>query len=452
MYNYFCSIVNYIYDSRINYSIVILLVLISLIAFIVVMITEKISNRIRQEKRDLEEVKEELRFARKAIDSKTDFLNHICHEIKTPINAILGMTQIALNSLSDMDKVKGCLEKIDFSSRNLIELTNNILDTAKHNCNKLYLHYEPFYLLKSIKEFSSTMAVQAEVKGIDYKFIYHKMVHDYLMGDLLRILQILGNCLSNSIKFTPSGGRITLEVFEVEYTDKDSLYRFIIADNGKGMDPDYISHIFEPFDQEDRSIYSRYGGSGLGMSIVKNILDLMGGTILIDSKVDFGTTITVDIRLGIAPMNNAEIDTKQSLWHQPGYDFKGMRVLVVEDNEINLEITTEYLRFMNIQVDSVTNGFDAFKQLEESTEGYYAAILIDLQMPGINGYETSSLIRGSGHPDAERIPILAMTADSLIDQSSCIQHGMNYYISKPIDKDSLYAAIYHLIHDNRRKI
>ncbi len=384
---------------------------------------------------------EALSNARKANESKTEFISHMSHELKTPINAILGMTQIAMNSLSDPEKVKNCLDKIDFSSRNLIALINNILDSSKHNSNKLFLNYEPFSLLNTIADFSSTMSSQAELKKIEYKLIYHKMVHDYLMGDRLRILQILGNCLSNSIKFTPAGGLVTLEISEVQCSEKDSLYRFVISDTGKGMKEEYISHIFEPFHQEDDSISYRYGGSGLGMSIVKTLLDLMNGTIQIESKIGIGTKITIDIRLNIAQKIDHAVESKQNLKDLPEFNLQGMRVLVVEDNEINLEVTTEYLKFINIQVESVTNGYDAIKLFNESKEGYYSAILMDLQMPDLSGYETSRRIRTSGHPDADKVYILAMTADSLVDHYSCIQNGMNYHIMKPIDIDNFYSIL-----------
>lgn len=387
------------------------------------------------------EIVEALSNARKANEAKSEFLSHMSHEIKTPINAIIGMTQIALNSLTDQVKLKSCLEKIDFSSKILISMINNILDAAKHNSNKLILNHEPFHLLRSIAEFSSAMSTQAELKNIDYKLIYHKMGHDYLLGDRLRILQILGNCLSNSFKFTPAYGHITLEISEVEYTKEDGLYRFVIADTGIGMKEDYIRHIFEPYNQEDNSIGSKYGGSGLGMSIVKTLLDLMGGSIQIDSKVGQGTTIIIDIRLKIAQTSEEVTSTEPPLMSWPEKDFMGIHILVVDDNEINNTITYEYLSSMNIQVDCVTNGYDALQRFEASEEGYYAAILMDLQMPEMNGYDTSRRIRSSNHPDAGSVVILAMTADSLIDHYTFTQYGLNYYITKPIDIDNLNSTL-----------
>jgi signal transduction histidine kinase/CheY-like chemotaxis protein len=387
------------------------------------------------------DIREAFLEAQKANEAKKDYLSYMSHELKTPINAILGMTQIAMNSLDDKDKAENCLEKIHLSSKNLLSLIDNVLDTAIIDSGKLLSINEPFHLLKSIAEFSSLMSSQAEIRNIEYRFIYHKMVHDYLVGDNLRIIQILGNCLSNSIKFTPPGGLITLEISEKEHNEKSGLYRFVVTDTGKGMREEYIDRIFEPFEQEDNTIGPNYGGSGLGMSIVKTLIDLMGGIIRVDSTVGVGTTITIDIRLMAVEESIDKPETNNTNTKIPKYDCSGMRVLVVEDNAINLEITIELLTCINIQVDTATNGYDAIKLFEASEEGYYNTILMDIQMPGISGYETSRMMRSSKHPDANKVYIIAMTADNDTNNFSCIQSGMNYHISKPIDIDKFYSIL-----------
>jgi CheY-like chemotaxis protein len=385
-------------------------------------------------------IKDALQTSRKANESKKEFLSHICHEIKTPINNISGITQIAMNSISDTDKVMNCLEKIHISSNHLLTLINNILDIVKIDSDKLILINEPFYIQKSITEFSSIISTMAEIKNIDYKLIIHPIIHDYLIGDILRITQILGNCLSNSIKFTPTGGLVTLEIREVEHSSKDSLFRFQVTDNGTGMDKDYINRIFEPFDQENPVIGTKYGGSGLGMSIVKTLLDLMGGTIQVNSKSGEGTTVTIDQLLKV--VNIPASDTlEKSLPSKVVYDFTDMRVLVVEDNEINLEIVSEYLKSVNVHVETAVNGKTAIELFEASEEGYYNLILMDVHMPDISGYEASQLIRSSYHLDSSLITIIAMTADNFVDNFSCIQCGINYHISKPIDLNKLYSLL-----------
>lgn len=384
--------------------------------------------------------KEALQASLKANEAKKEFLSHISHEIKTPINNIIGIAQIAMNSISDADKVMNCLEKILSSSNNALTIINNVLEVAKIDSDKLILINEPFYMLRTIAEFSSLISSQAEIKNIEYKLIIHPTTHDYLVGDSLRITQILGNCLSNSIKFTPSGGMIILEIREMVHTSGASHYHFQITDNGKGMEEYYINRIFEPFDQENPTIANKYGGSGLGMSITKTLLDLMGGTIQVNSKIGEGTTVTIDLLLKVATSPET-ITEEKSPNTKVEYDFTGMRVLVVEDNEINLEIVTEYLKSVNVHVETAENGNIAVERFKESEEGYYNMILMDVHMPDISGYEASRLIRSSCHPDADQITIIAMTADYFDNNFSCLYSGINYQITKPIDLNKLYSLL-----------
>lgn len=384
--------------------------------------------------------KEALQASLKANEAKKEFLSHISHEIKTPINNIIGIAQIAMNSISDTDKVMNCLEKIRSSSNNALTIINNVLEVAKIDSDKLILINEPFYMLRTIAEFSSLISSQAEIKNIEYKLIIHPTTHDYLVGDSLRITQILGNCLSNSIKFTPSGGMIILEIREMGHTSGASLYHFQITDNGKGMEEYYINRIFEPFDQEDPTIANKYGGSGLGMSITKTLLDLMGGTIQVNSRIGEGTTVSIDLLLKVAASPET-ITEEKSPNTKVEYDFSGMRVLVVEDNEINLEIVTEYLKSVNVHVETAENGNIAVERFKESEEGYYNMILMDVHMPDISGYEASRLIRSSSHPDANQITIIAMTADYFDNNFTCLHSGINYQITKPIDLNKLYSLL-----------
>ena len=381
----------------------------------------------------------------KANEAKKEFLSHMSHELKTPINAIIGMTQIASNSLEDREKVLGCLEKINYSSQTLLSLINNILDMAKIDSNKLLLINEPFYLHDTISAFSSLMKSQAEIKQLHYSLIYQNVKHDYLIGDSLRLTQILGNCLSNAIKFTPSGGKITLELMELPSDNKKVMFRFIISDTGKGMREEYLDHIFTPFEQEDRTINPKYGGSGLGMSIVKTLLNLMGGSIQVDSQVDLGTVMTIDLSFDLvqSPINQPNIQKHPEEWKL--FDCTGMHVLVVEDNDINREIACEFLNYINVSYDVAVDGYEAIQLFEASPAGRYHAILMDVHMPGINGYETANLIRASKHPDSETMYIIAMTADNFANNFSCIQSGMNYHITKPIEMDKFYSIL-HAIH------
>lgn len=388
------------------------------------------------------DIQEVLSNLQKANEAKKDFLSHMSHELKTPINAIIGMTQIAHKSSHDADKVSSCLDKINYASKNLLILINDILNTAKVDSDKLLLNNQPFSLPNVISYFSSLVKTQADLNHQDYRLIYHDIRDEYLIGDSLRLIQILSNCTSNSLKFTPLGGKITLEIIELNFYESKALYRFIISDTGKGMREDYLDRLFQPFDQEDSTIAIKYGGSGLGMSITKNLIILMGGTIRISSEIDSGTVVTIDLAFQLDQDKNSAANTlpmENTL--DKDYDFTGMRVLVVEDNEINLEITCEFLKYLKVEVECVSNGYEAIKLFETSTQGYYQAILMDVQMPGLSGFDTTKIIRNSKHPDATKIVIIAVTADNFADSQLSKTYGMDYHITKPIDMDKFNQII-----------
>jgi CheY-like chemotaxis protein len=267
------------------------------------------------------------------------------------------------------------------------------------------------------------------------------MEDEFLIGDRLRLEQILVNCLSNAIKFTPSGGKITLEVMEAERHVNKVLYRFIVTDTGKGMSEDFIDRLFIPFEQEDTSIARKYGGSGLGMSITKNLVSLMGGNIKVTSNLGKGTVLTIDIVFEISDLSKEEPDL-QAEKETKAFDFTGRRILIVEDNEINQEITCEILKSVHASVEIAKDGYSALKLFTDASCGYYDLIIMDVQMPGLNGYETAKAIRKSGHPDADTIIIIAMSADTYADDLTFnSDSGMNYHMAKPIDLDYLYSLL-----------
>ncbi len=386
-------------------------------------------------------VREALSEVQRANEAKKEFMSHISHELKTPINAILGLTQIASNSINDTDKILNCLDKINYSSRNLLLLIDNILDTAKLDNDRLTLKQEPFYLSNTLFAFSSLIHAQAEMKHQNYRFIFHKFQHDYLIGDSLRLTQILGNCLYNSVKFTPVGGSITLEVLELKEAAGKSIYRFIITDTGKGMHQEFLDHLFEAFEQEDESISIKYGGSGLGMSIVKNLLSLMEGKIQVESQPGQGTRMMIDI--GFERM--AKSDGKKGsdiIYENPPVESKrNTRILVVEDNEINLEIMSEFLKQLELEHDVAMSSKEALKLFETSPEDYYDIILMDVQLPDADGFETTKMIRSLPRPDAGKVYILAISADNLVNDLSYTDCGMNGHLTKPVAIGELKAVI-----------
>ncbi len=381
-------------------------------------------------------IREELSVTKKANEAKKDFLSHMSHELKTPISAILGMTQIASNSLDNPEKVMDCLDKINYSSRNLLLLIDNILENVKLDNDKLLLIREPFYLSKTLSAFSSLIQVQAEIKHQKYNFIMSKIQHDYIIGDSLRLTQILNNCLYNSLKFTPSGGEIKLEVMELVAKEKRCIFRFIITDSGKGMHDKFLDQIFNAYVQEDESISETYGGSGLGMSIVKNLLALMEGEIHVESQVGKGTRITIDIGFDFISDTNED---KPQPYHTDLH--RNAHILIVEDNEINLEITCEFLKMLHLEYDTAISGEEAVELFRASPENYYDIILMDIQMPAVDGFEATKKLRSLTRTDAGKVQIIALSADNSMHELCCTRNGMNGYITKPVDIAKLSAII-----------
>ncbi len=385
-------------------------------------------------------IREELLVTRRANEAKKDFLSHMSHELKTPINAILGMSKIASSSLDNPEKVLDCLEKISYSSRNLLLLIDNILENVKRDNDKLILNYEPFYLKKTLELFSSLIHVQAEMKHQNYHMIIDKIQHDYLLGDSLRLTQILNNCLYNSLKFTPQGGGISLEVMELQVCDHKSIFRFIISDTGKGMHEKFLNQIFDAFVQEDERIGVKYGGSGLGMSIVKTLLTLMNGNIHVESQIGKGTRITIDIEFEHLPNPDdcSNTDASQPCNNNPS---QNAHILVVEDNEINLEITCEFLKILKLEHATATSGEEAIQLFRASPENYFDIILMDIQLPDADGFETANKIRSLARPDSDKVQIIALSANDYEKGISGIRSCMNGYITKPVDIEKLSSII-----------
>ncbi len=384
-------------------------------------------------------IKDALLNAQLANEAKKDFLSHMSHEIKTPINAIIGMSQLAIRDIGyigDQDKVVDRLNKISDASKKLIVLVNNILDMSRMDSNRLKIAHEPFHIISFLKDFTSIVKSQAELSRLKYILDYTGLITENILGDSLRLQQILLNCTSNAIKFTPPGGFVKIKVREMAVSSNKVILHFKIIDNGKGMSEEYIDRIFIPFDQEDPQIYSNFGGSGLGMSITKNLVTLMSGDIQVKSQIGVGTTISIILPFDVhkpkeLPEYHDQIDKETCI---SDIDLTGHRILIVEDNTINLEIICEYLKLSHATLDAASNGREAIKYFELSPPSYYDIILMDIHLPELNGYEVTRLIRQSTHPDAKNIKIIAMSADSYPeDIAIALDSGMNYHVAKPID-------------------
>lgn len=406
---------------------------------------------ITTEKQTQQVLRDALMNARQANEAKKEFLSHMSHELRTPLNAINGMAQIAISSMEDRHKVESCLHKISDSSQKLISLVSNILDMSKIDSNKLILNQEQFLLDHILYELSDLMCTQAEMNRLKFNLVLKKLEHNHLVGDPLRLNQIISNCISNSLKFTPAGGYIRLEAEEQGVYGNKAMFCFTITDTGKGMSEEFIERLFIPYEQEDSSITRKYGGTGLGMSITKNLVSLMSGSIQVSSKLGQGTVITILIPFEIYEDASA-YPKKLSVPKQREYDFTGCNALVAEDNEVNKEIINEFLKYARIRVDSAECGREAYDKFITSAPGYYKMIFMDIQMPDQTGYETAAQIRASQHPDAKEICIIAMSADAYPeDVTKSLEGGMNYHIAKPLDMEQLYQLIDQILMKKRKE-
>lgn len=552
-------------------------VVIGLLMIVIVIYAYKLRNEylINDElKRQQKILQDALLVAQKANDAKRDFLSRMSHEIRTPMNAIIGMSAVAFNYLDDKKRTADCLSKITFSSKHLLMLLNDVLDMSKIENGKLNIRQELFDLKNLVTSLADINYGLATAKGLAFEIVISGFKDELLLGDSMRVNQILLNLLSNAIKFTPKGGSVRLEIRMLRSASDKIWLRFIMKDSGIGMKKEFLEHLYEPFEQADNGIARKYGGTGLGMAITKNLVAIMDGTIEVESQEGAGTTFMVDLPFGVSKVDKktaAEMEEMRVLvvdddndtcehaavllkgmgvnvdwalngfeaiekvrsaceddgrcydvcfidWCMPEldgietarrmrryvgpdvliiiisaydwsgieeqakaagvnafiakpffasnlyntlltvsrkpelgfsavgnketYDFGGKKVLLVEDNELNMEIASELLKFVNLQVEHAENGKVAVDIFRNSKEKEYALIFMDIQMPLMNGYDAARCIRSSEHPAAGTIPIIAMTANAFNDDvQAAFDAGMNGHLAKPIDVEVLYKTI-----------
>ena len=550
---------------------------IGLLMIVIVIYAYKLRNEylINDElKRQQKILQDALLVAQKANDAKRDFLSRMSHEIRTPMNAIIGMSAIAFNYLDDKKRTADCLSKITFSSKHLLMLLNDVLDMSKIENGKLNIRQELFDLKNLVTSLADINYGLATAKGLSFEIVISGFKDELLLGDSMRVNQILLNLLSNAIKFTPKGGSVKLEIRMLRSASDKIWLRFIVKDSGIGMKKEFLEHLYEPFEQADNGIARKYGGTGLGMAITKNLVAIMDGTIEVESQEGAGTTFMVDLPFGVSKVDKktaAEMEEMRVLvvdddndtcehavvllkgmgvnvdwalngfeaiekvrsaceddgrcydvcfidWCMPEldgietarrmrryvgpdvliiiisaydwsgieeqakaagvnafiakpffasnlyntlltvsrkpelgfsavgnketYDFGGKKVLLVEDNELNMEIASELLKFVNLQVEHAENCKVAVDIFRNSKEKEYALIFMDIQMPLMNGYDAARCIRSSEHPAAGTIPIIAMTANAFNDDvQAAFDAGMNGHLAKPIDVEVLYKTI-----------
>ena len=398
-------------------------------------------------------LKDAMESAKAANKAKSVFLSNMSHDIRTPMNAILGFTELIKRDKEIPDKVLEYTDKISSSGQHLLGLINDILDMSKIENGKFVLNIQEFSLSKFVDELGTMMRPQAEKKNLGFKIVTHNLKAENVLGDKLRINQILINILSNAIKYTPEGGSVKMEISELPKTNANfARLKFTVTDNGIGMSEEYRQNLFKPFTREISSTVNAIQGTGLGMAITKNLVDLMSGTITVKSKQGVGSTFTVELELRTDDSNRDAVTAapKTETSQTPEKALEGKRFLAAEDNALNSEILIELLDIHSSSCEVAENGKVAVEMFEKSESGYYDGILMDIQMPVMNGYEAAKLIRASSHPDAATIPIIAMTANAFSeDINNSLDAGMDAHIAKPVDMDKL-ETVYGEILENRQ--
>ena len=384
-----------------------------------------------------------LKKAEEESQSKTTFLNRMSHEIRTPMNGIMGMLTLAEGTLEDQAPARSYLDKAEELSEHLLALINDILDMSRIEAGKVELEKKSFSLHKLGKKLYDMFARNLEAEGIHYEVDYEDMSVDYVIGDELRISQIIINFLSNSVKFTREGEIIV--TFRQMMLQDDTVDLMIsVHDTGIGMETEFINRIFRPFEQESSDTSRKYGGSGLGMAITDNLVKLMGGEIVVKSTPGKGSDFSVFLHLPVAEAPDAEIPEKKELLKsdEDSCAFRGRRVLMAEDNEINAMIAVEILSQMGAEVDVAENGQEAVTQFEDHPENYYDFILMDVQMPVMDGRKAARMIRKLDRPDASSVLIFALSADAFVeDKRKSLESGMNGHYAKPVDYEALQHNI-----------
>ena len=380
--------------------------------------------------------------AKTASVEKSNFLFNMSHDIRTPMNAVIGMTSLIRHDAGNKDKVIEYADKIDISSQHLLGIINDILDMSKIEAGKTVFKYDDFSILNFIQKINNLFHSQIDEKKQTLT-TKKNIRHEWVNGDQLHLMQIFSNLLSNAVKYTQKGGEIQFLVEECETNSfVYAKYRFLVRDNGIGMSADFKDKIFDAFTRAENSVTNKIQGTGLGMAITRNLVEAMGGTIDVESELGQGSCFEVLIELRIAEDRTVALAAQEDTDEQDGNILQGMRFLCAEDNELNAEILTELLKIEGAECTICENGEEVLKAFEQSAPGDYDMILMDVQMPVMNGYEATKAIRRSSHELAKTIPIIAMTANAF---SEDIQHslsaGMNAHVSKPVEMTVLEKTI-----------
>ena len=384
--------------------------------------------------------------------AETIFLNSISHDIRTPLNVIIGYTALASAHVNEAQEVKKYLSKIETASNHLLLLINDVLDMSHIESGMLKLEHAPVYLPDVLENLKAIIQTDSSAKQLKFCADTKNMVHKNVITDKLRLKQVLLNILENAVKYTRPGGKICFQIQELKGQEPGfAKYEFRVKDTGIGMSEDFIAHIFESFSREQTSTVSGIEGMGLGMAIVKKIVDRMGGTIAVKSRQGKGTEVTVILPFKV---NSQVVECETKVLKKPGQMkilserensenlFKGKKILLAEDNELNREIAVELLKEEGFILDTAEDGTIAVEKMRTAKPGQYDLILMDIQMPIMDGYEATRQIRKLKNPETANIPIIAMTANAFEeDRQKALEAGMNEHVAKPIDLARLLEVV-----------
>ena len=431
--------------NKMPLDIVLLFVILFFIIVIVfILYRAKYSKEKLEIKKNLQ-LQEALMSAESANEAKTNFTSRISHEIRSPLNAVIGYMSLAKVEEKNPLAIN-YLAKAETAAKQLLTLLNDVLDMSRIESGKLQISKKSFVLSDVIDILSTLFYNESTVAGLDFVVLQENVAHEQLLGDQLRLLQVLTNLLSNAIKFTPRGGKVIFSIKEEQFQNGIVYMQFSVQDTGVGISPTFLEKIFSPYERQSMQNNMRVAGTGLGLAITKNIVNLMDGTIRVESKVGEGSTFTVLLPFEIETVEKESESKEDTSLTQKQIEeklcFEGKKVLVVEDNEMNTEIISAILNKYKIEIDTAVNGEEALSLFMNTEAKPYDLILMDIQMPVLDGYEATKKIRSSNHPQAKTIPIVAMTAHAFVeDVSRSLACGMNSHLTKPIDVHELLKTL-----------
>ena len=426
--------------SQMQYIIMFFVLLAVVFLLVLVLLISNLRMNKRLEKTVEErtgELQVQTMVAQVASKAKSEFLASMSHEIRTPLNAIIGMTEVTRRGAEEPKKVLNGLKEIASASSHLLGIINDILDMSKIEAGKFELNPEPFPLLPALDEIFSMMSQRCEGKGIEFKVAFGEFGAIWVLGDRLRLKQVLINLLGNAVKFTPEGGTVIFSVQAAAQSNEELVLDFLVEDTGVGMTPEQVGRLFIAFEQTNKAVATKFGGTGLGLAISQNLVTQMGGLIGVESELDVGSRFFFRISL---PVADEQIPVDAAALGE--LDFSGKRILLAEDVEINRMILVELLSGINLVIEEAEDGQLAVDMFSRSPQDYYDLIFMDVQMPNKSGYEATMEIRALDRADARRIPIVAMTANAYReDVMSALESGMNDHIAKPVDIDVVMRTL-----------